>query len=224
MAAFGVLLSACIIAFGLLIHFKIIANPFNSTGGRQGAVEFSLTREERLASLQTGGSYSHEFTSRAQAVDTYERAISFFNTHRDEAARVNLNRILESNADDTLKNRALFLLSYLEAPTGFDNFRRADNIAFSTVENDPFIYRDVHVIWQGSAVNVQTNDQGTSFELLVGNDPRHLEGIAHVRFDHAVPLNLDRRLEVLGRIVLVENDRRILLEGLAIHQSARLEN
>ena len=221
----SVFLAACIIAFGLVIHLRLVPNPFIPHSSRQGYTDFALTREERLAPLQSGGSYLYVFDSRAQAIETYERALSLFTAHRDEAARINLNRILESNADQSLKNRAAVIITYLEAPAGFDDFRRDDNTAFSVVDNNPVLFHGVHVIWQGRAVNVRTGPGGTSFDFLIGHETRHiLEGIVHVRFDFAVPINPERPLEVLGRVLPLGEDGLVNLQGLAIHQSARLEN
>ena len=217
------LLVVCSIAFALLVRFKVIRNPLNPRGSRQGISEFTLTREERSAPLETGGSYRYVLT-RVQALDTYERALSMFTNYRDEAARVNINRILESNAADSLKNRARIIISYMEPP-GFDSFRRIDNVEYNDAIKDIILYRDVHVIWRGMATNINTSDSGTTFDFLVGYDTRQtLQGIVPVVFGHAVTIHPERPLEVLGRIVPGESEGRIGLAGVAIHQSARLEN
>ncbi|MDR1858739.1 MAG: tetratricopeptide repeat protein [Treponema sp.] len=222
-AAFAALLVVCSIAFGLLVQFKLIRNPFNPRGSRQGITEFTLTSEERMEPLQTGGSYRYILT-RVQALDAYEKALSLFTTYRDEAARVNINRILESNASESLKNRARIILSYMEIP-GFDSFRRSDNVGYGDVARDPVLYRDVHVIWRGMATNIETSDSRTTFDFLVGYDTRKtLEGIVPVVFSHAVTINPERPLELLGRVVPGESEGRVSLAGLSLHQSGRLEN
>jgi tetratricopeptide (TPR) repeat protein len=222
-AGCAVLLAACIGVFGFLIQFKVIANPFYPKGSRQGIAGFALTREERQDPLQTGGSYRYILT-RTQALDTYERALSLFTSHRDEAARIYINRLLESNASEGLKNRARIIVSYMDTP-GFDTFRRSDNSNYTDVNKDPALYRDVHVIWQGMAPNIAISDNTTTFDFLVGYDTRRtLEGIIPVTFSHAVSINPERPLEVLGRIVPAGSEGPIQLVGIAVHQSARLEN
>ena len=221
-AVLAALFAVCIIAFGLLVRFKIISNPFNPRGNRQGIAAFSLSREERMAPVETGGSYRYTLT-RVQALDDYEKALSMFSVYRDEAARIRLNRILGSNAPEGLKNKARIIISYM-APPGFDTFNLSDNTAYADVMNDPLLYNGVHVIWRGIASNVQISAAGTSFDFLVGYENRTtLEGVAHVIFDHAVSLNTERPLEVLGRVIPAGDDS-IRLEGIAVHQSARLEN
>jgi tetratricopeptide (TPR) repeat protein len=216
-------IAASLLCFGILVKFRVVPNPFNPRGSRHIAVTFNLTGEERKEPVQTGGSYRYILT-RAEALDTYDKALSLFTAYRDEAAKINVNHILESNASENLKNKALILRSYMEVP-GFDSFRHTDNVSYGDVMRDPFLYRDVHVIWRGMATNVATAGNSTTFDFLVGYDTRKtLEGIVPVVFDKAMALNSERPLEVLGRVSLV-NTRGdgIQLEGVAIHQSGRLE-
>jgi hypothetical protein len=223
--ALAILLVVGILTFSCMVRFKVISNPFYPRGERIGVTGgisgLSLTREERMAPVQTGGSYRYILT-RVQALDVYEKALSQFTAYRDEAARINLNRILESNAAEGLKNRARVIISYMEVP-GFDTFRRGDNVSYNDVFKDPLLYKGVHVIWRGMATNVVTSDNGTSFDFLVGYDTRKtLEGIVPVVFSNAIPLNPERPLEVLGRIIPDDTEGSIQLEGVAIHQSNNL--
>jgi tetratricopeptide (TPR) repeat protein len=218
---FAALIAVCLLTFGILVRFKFIPNPFIPHGSRQGAIVLSLSRKERMAPIQTDGSYRYTL-NRVEALDIYERALSQFTAYRDEAARVNLNRILESNAADGLKNRARIIISYMEAP-GFDTFKRADNAPYEEVVKDPLLYHEVYVIWKGMAANVVTSDTGTTFDFMVGYDIRPtLKGIVPVVFNQAIPLNPERPLEVLGRIIPAGPEGPIQLEGVAIHQSGSL--
>jgi hypothetical protein len=86
------------------------------------------------------------------------------------------------------------------------------------VVKEPPLYRDVHVIWRGMATNLREGDKSTDFDLLVGYDTRSaLEGIVPVRFEFAAQVDVERPLEVLGRVVV--NGDKIRLVGLAIHQA-----
>jgi tetratricopeptide (TPR) repeat protein len=217
------IVAASVLTLGILVHSRMLPNPFQRRGNRQALAELSLSREEQNAPVQTGGSYRYIVTG-SQALETYEKALSLFTAYRDEAAKISLNRLLESNASEGLKNRARIILSYTEAP-GFDTFRRSDNVPYADTVKDPALYRDVYVIWRGMATNIETTGSSTVFDFLVGYDTRKiLEGIVPVRFDRAVALNSERPLEVLGRIIPVSAEGPIQLEGVAIHQSGRLEN
>jgi tetratricopeptide (TPR) repeat protein len=214
-----ILTAAFFLVYGILMIFNLAPNPF--VRDQRPHTEFILSSEERNDPVEVGGLYRYILT-RDQAISLYDRALALFIDHRDEAAKINLNRILESNASEGLKNRARLLLDNMEVP-GFDNFRRADNPTLANVRSEPVIYRDVHVIWTGMATNVEVTDEYTGFYLLVGYDTRRvLEGIVPVIFYSPVAINTERPLEVLGRIVLTSSSE-IRLEGVAIHQSGRLE-
>jgi len=213
-AAAGALLAVLAIGFGAMVFAGLVPNPFRGHGPREIPSELFLTWDDRTAPVGVGSSHRYDL-SPSQAIGTYERALALFSAYRDEAARVYLNRILESNAAEGLMNRARRMLSFMEIP-GFDTFRRDDNVSHAQVWQDPPLYNGVHVIWRGIASNVAITEQGTTFDFLLGYDsPRIVEGIVPVVFDHAVPLPEDP-LEVLGRIVPTETEGRIRLEGVAI--------
>ena len=220
----GIILLAVLIAgSAILFKLRIFQNPFKNQSARPVA-EYVLSGQERRAPVENSGLYSYILT-RDQVIDLYDKALAFFTEYRDEKAKINLNRIMESNASDGLKNRARLLLDNMEVP-GFDNFNRSDNVSFDEVRNEPLIYRDVYVIWRGMATNVEVTDDQTRFDFLVGYDTRRtLEGIVQVFFDRPVALNTERPLEILGKITLTGNfNRNFHLEGVAVHQSGRLEN
>jgi tetratricopeptide (TPR) repeat protein len=216
-------LAALGIFWGLLLSLHLVPNPFPRRENRRGITEITLAREERAEPVETGGSYRYILT-RSQVLETYDRALALFTEYRDETAKTHLNRILESNASPGVKNKSRILLSYMDVP-GFDTFLRKDNFSYAEVIQDPFLYRDCHVIWRGMATNVDTLQNLTAFDFLVGYDTRKtLEGIVPVVFDKAVALNSERPLEILGRVVPIATEKGpdIRIEGLAIHQSAAL--
>jgi hypothetical protein len=224
----AVFAAACLVAYGILVLVRYFPNPFNTRGPREGTSEFVLTREERMAPVQIGGVYTYTLT-RLESLDLYERAISLFNAKRDDAARVLLNKIIASNAADGLKNRAHLIIPWLDTPK-FDTFNRSDNVAFAEVKKDPSLYDGVHVIWQGAAAKIITSPTGvtpavTSFDFLVGFDFRgNYEGSIPVIFNYAIPLNPERPVEILGKIVPDDSREGFFLEGRNLHQSITPEN
>jgi tetratricopeptide (TPR) repeat protein len=217
-----VIIAFALLIFAVLLKTRVIPNPFNTHNARPSA-EFTLSAQERSAPVEVGGSYLYILT-RDQATGLYDRALSLFTDYRDENAKLHLNRILESNASQGIKNKARLLFTYMEIP-GFDTFKRADNPSYADVKNEPVLYRDVYVIWKGMATNVEVMDEYTRFDFLVGYDTRRiLEGIVPVVFDSPVAVNSERPLEVLGKITLTSSYSDIILEGIAIHQSGRLED
>ena len=214
--------AAVILVFVILINLKVLPNPFKSKNQRPTA-NFTLSDQDRRESVQVEGSYKYILT-RDQAINYYDKALSLFTSYRDEEAKKSLNRILESNAPEGIKKHARTMFESMAVP-GFDNFKRADNPSFSDVKNESAIYRNVYVIWKGMATNVAVTDEGTTFDFLVGYDTRKtLEGIIPVVFSIPVSINMERPLEVLGKITIGSTYSDIRLEGVAIHQSGKLEN
>ena len=197
--------------------------PLQAAGAsRQGYAGTALEQEERDAPVETGGSYRYILT-RNEVLSAYSEARSLFTGYRDEAAKVALNRIIESNASEAVKNKARLLMSYTEAPQ-WGELR--DHFSYSEVIREAVLYRDCYVIWRGMATKLQALENTTSFDLLVGYDTRSsLDGVVPVSFDFAVPVNVERPLEVLGRVIPVITPAGIdiRLEGAAVHQSGLLE-
>jgi len=218
--------SALVLCAALLIIFFIFKG-INSKSTRPSS-EFILSSQEKKEAVQSDEMsadlvYTYILT-RDQAVNLYDRSLALFTSYRDEAAKPNLNRILESNASAGLKNRARLLMNNMEV-SGFATFKRADNFLYTDVVKEPVIYRDVYIIWKGMATNYTVTDENTSFDFLVGYDTRRtLEGIVSVVFDIPLSVNVERPLEVLGKIVMNSNSPNgFRLDGVAIHQSGKLE-
>jgi tetratricopeptide (TPR) repeat protein len=217
-----VLLVFALPALGLgaasLVRRGVIRLPQIERPMRDGLLAASLTPEEKNAPAGTEGTFRFVLTGK-EILDSFEKGRTLFNQGRDDAARVEMNRILESNAAATIKNKARILITYME-DSDFTSLK--DRFSFAQVEADPYLFRDCSVIWQGMAVNLETADTATAFNLFVGYDTKNarLEGTARVRFPFAVPVNTEKPLEVLGRVVPVPNGSRtdIELTGVAIHE------
>jgi tetratricopeptide (TPR) repeat protein len=187
---------------------------------RAGLDAASLTAEEKNAPAGTEGTFRFVLTNK-EILDTFDKGRALFNRRRDEAARVEMNRILESNATGAVKNKARILLSYME-DSDFAGLQ--DRFSFAEVEAEPYLYRDCAVIWRGMAANLEADDTGTVFNLLVGYESKsRLEGIVRVRFDYAVPVNTEMPLEVLGKVTPVPSTANksrtdVELRGVAIHE------
>ncbi|MDR1443420.1 MAG: tetratricopeptide repeat protein [Treponema sp.] len=205
----------------LLLRFQVITLP-GSKGPRPSVTGSALEAEDLRQPVETGGVYRYILT-RNQVLEIYGQGLSLFTGYRDEAARLNFNRLVESNASEGIKSKARLVMSYMEIP-GFDSFRRQDNYAYAEVLKEPVLYRDCHVIWRGMATNVQNFPAQTSFDFLVGYDTRQsLEGIVAVVFDRALAVNPEQPLELLARIVPGFGDQGIRLEGLAVHQNIAVD-
>jgi tetratricopeptide (TPR) repeat protein len=208
-------------ALGGILFLTGLFRPFQDRNGRTGYGETFLSDEERDAPVQPGGNVRYELSG-GEVLAAYEKARRLFNDFRDEEAKVELNRILESNASEILRNRARIFLSYTETPS-FASLK--NSFDYQTVDADPFLYRDCYVIWEGLVQKVETGSNSTSFDLLVEYDERSVQQgnvpVVPVTFDYALNVNTTRPLRVLGRIIPVSDQegKKIRLQGIALQQS-----
>ncbi|MCL2318753.1 MAG: tetratricopeptide repeat protein, partial [Treponema sp.] len=219
----GIVAAAAIlsVAAGISVKAGLFSLP-RGKGQRTTPAEITLVKTDRDAPVQTGGSYRYVLTAN-QVLSEYSDAQKLFASYRDEAARVKLNHILESNASEPVKNKARLLASYMETP-GFNTLK--DRFSYADVTKDPFLYRDCYVIWRGMASNLKVEQTHTSFDFLVGYDTRRtMEGIVHVDYDFAIAVNPELPVEILGRIIPLSIDRepKIRIQGAALNQVGLLD-
>jgi tetratricopeptide (TPR) repeat protein len=206
-----------------LLYRLNILDPFNGSSAERRDLSLTmLDKEERDAPVQVDGSYRHVLT-RSEVLKTYEEAQKLFSQFRDEEAKVRLNRIIESNASEAVKNKARLLFSYTGVP-GFDTLK--NSFKYADVSADPSLYRDCYVVWGGMAANLELGESSTVFNLLVGYDTRKtLEGIVAVTLDFAVLINTEQPLEILGKVVPVATPggMDLRLQGVAVHQMGSVD-
>ncbi|MDR0402097.1 MAG: tetratricopeptide repeat protein [Treponema sp.] len=181
---------------------------------RAGLENSVLVNEEKSSPVETGGSYRYILTGN-EIIRLYDEARNFFNEYRDEKAKYNLNRILQSNASQAIKNKAVLLKSYTAIP-GFDTLK--DSFGYREVHDEPALYQDCYVVWKGMAANVEQIEHSASFDMLVGYDTcRVMEGAVNVGLSSPAEVNPSVPLEALGKIAVLSGDR-FMLEAVGIHQ------
>ena len=175
-------------------------------------------REISESPIESSGAFRYELSSN-QVIEEYNLARRLFTEYRDEAARVRLNLIMESNASEPYKNSATILLSYLQTPS-FHTLN--DRFTYAEIIDAPYIHSGVHIIWRGVPSNLIVGQNSTFFELLIGeNAPQIVEGRVSVNYDFATPtINTLRHVEILGRVVLDPAELNgIRIQGLDINQA-----
>ncbi|MDR2314098.1 MAG: tetratricopeptide repeat protein [Spirochaetaceae bacterium] len=210
----ALVLGAAALGTGVFLGMQRI--PVEHRGGLdQSALEDE--EEKNPVETEAGGSYQYILTG-DQVISYYTNARKFFTQYRDEAAKRELNRLLESNASAAVKNKARLLMGYTVAP-GFDTLK--DRFSYEEVFKEPALYRDCYVLWRGTAANLENKPDKTSFDLLVGYDGRQvLEGIVPVELHFPAAIQGAAPLEVLGQIILLPgNARKFMLAGASVHQA-----
>jgi hypothetical protein len=185
-----------------------------------------LSAEERSSPVRTGGSFRYVLTE-AQALKSFELAKDYFQAYRDNAALIEINRLLGSNASPPIKEKAKSLRGFVGKP----DFRTVkDSPSFQAARADPWLYEGCAVVWRGMAANVRPDAHaGTgaaaksevgavSFDFLVGyQDKTRLEGLVPARMDGA-EIPVDRALEILA--IIRSSGTVFALDCLAIHELA----
>lgn len=160
--------------------------------------------------ISFSGSYRIMLTEE-EVRDTFEAIKKYFNAHRDNLARREINRILLSNASQGVKDKVATIAGYLNPPD-FQSF--SDNFSYSEVFSNPPLYEHCYVRWKGRASNLEITENEVRFDFLVGyHDNKTLEGIVPVSFPFAVSIEQGQPAEILGEVLI---DGGLSLVGVSI--------
>ncbi len=139
---------------------------------------------------------------------------NFFNNFNDNRAMREINRVLLSNADSTVKNQVKVLSGYLSKPS-FATLKT--KYTYQEVKKTPLLYHNCFVIWRGRVSNLVITENSISFDLLVGYaDEKVLEGIVPVKLNFGAKIDSSLAIDVLGKIIIDGSQIRLL--GTGIHQ------
>ena len=156
-----------------------------------------LTISRNLSDITTTGEFTVELEPR-EIVTLFEQAKIHFIEHRDNDARININKILNSNASEAVKDRARLLDTYLKPPD-FRHFR--GTITFRMVADEPHLYHNCYIRWSGRMANIRVFEEGFTADFLVGyHTGRVVEGIVNVTIDFPVVPDEDFSYEIIGKL------------------------
>lgn len=217
------------IFLGLAVSLGIILAPMkkNAPVQRQPEIagEFSLSEDEMQNPLEndlTGSVVNYVFSPK-EATQCFQDAKKYFKDGRDNLCRVELNRILESNAVTSMKQKAAEMEVLLKEPT-FGTLK--DNFSYRQVAENPGLFQNCFVSWEGQIANSRKNPDGSwQCNLLVNYVPSRnktsVEGMIPVRFDvepHP-PVVGEKPVTFLAKIC-IDGDS-IRLEGRAVYQELK---
>ncbi len=169
---------------------------------------------EKGASLVDPTSRSRYMLTQKEISESFQRIKDLLHDYRDTEARVEMNRLLLSNASRDVKEKVRALLPYLREPT-FLTLK--SSVSYQEVMKDPNLYEGCYVRWKGRVTNLRISDKEITFDLLVGyQDQRILEGIVPVTLQFSAKVDPSFAYEVLGEILLKGNS--IQLRGVSLHE------
>ena len=203
---------------GVVVAIKIIPGPGTFDGPRANLANLELSADEKTSAKEsdlTTQSYKFILTNK-EITKRYSNALQYFQEHRDNAAQIEINTILNSDATLSIKQKAQILAGYLEIPD-FDSIK--DIPSYSDVKAQTFLYQDCWVAWGGKVSNAVTYEDGSySCELLVGDETlAHYEGNVPVRFTAVPMVEGSKPVKILGQVAI--QDGELLIKGRAVYQS-----
>lgn len=205
---------------GCALTFLLFPKGQQYTGPRADLTKLELSSDEKSDAKEKDlSTQSYKFVLSNKEINRrYNDALKYFQTHRDNAAQVEINVILNSDASVAVKKKARMLMGYFEIPD-FDTIK--DVPSYSDVAANPAVYLDCWVNWGGKISNAVTYEDGSySCDLLVGDDSlARYDGTVRVRFEKVPVVDVSRPVKILGKVTL--EDGMINLAGRAIYQSVK---
>ncbi|MGP1437456.1 MAG: tetratricopeptide repeat protein [Treponema sp.] len=184
---------------------------------REDITALNLDSAENKKSIDMEGVYK-EVLTHAEVLKYFSQAQNYFQTFHDNLAQVEINRILNSNATFSIKQKATGLEALLKEPR-IDTIK--DVFSLTEVELKPYLYNKCYVLWRGMPTNVQKAEKSLSFKLLVGYDTKQtLEGTISVLCDFVNYVDVDKVISVLGQLQVSESGE-MYLKGITIHQTGK---
>ena len=196
--------AAAIILFVSVVIFftaKALIDKFNYS--RNLYPELTISRDiKEIIGTDKFKDFRVELQGR-EIVEAFESAKRLFIDNKDNEARIEVNRLLNSNASESVKEKARLLDSYLREP----DFRYFVNtIKFQDAVKTPYLYDNCYVKWSGKIANIRIYGNYAGFDLLVGYDSGTvLEGIIAVTADFPVLLDEEFIYDIIGQIKTKDN-------------------
>ena len=205
---------------GIVLVLTFVPHKNYYKGERRDLTSITLSADEKNNPQEkdlSNQAYGYILSDK-EILKSYNLALDYFQSHRDNAALVEINRILNSNAAVSLKQKTQVLMGFLEEPT-FDTL--TDNPDYDDVQKEPALYLDSWVSWGGRISNAVINADGSyTCQLLVGYESGDVvKGIVPVRFTSAPNIATDQPVKILGKICFEDN--KIYLQGKSVYQSVK---
>ncbi len=184
------IISMCVLAF-VGVRYRDILVELVGTGKKTASADFKQidmaaidgSRHDLIDKIRRESTpvfyYSNE-----EVVSDFNNARALLKMERHNEALVLINKILNSNARFSVKERADFLKKY----TLSVEERMYEPVAFDTVAGKPYLYGGFAVEWNGAAANVRRKEGKLVFNLMTGKGAANtFTGIADVYCERDVP-------------------------------------
>lgn len=217
----GPLTIVAIIAAAAVLVLPRVLPRVPADAAREGVEVVEIADSDEVVSFT--GQAAYILTER-EIRDLLSRLGDYFNDFRDNLVRREGNRLLLSNASESVKERVITLLSYLRVPD-FTNF--SDGFSYAEVAREPALYRGCFIRWSGAVSNLVFDEdgRGAGFLFLVGfHEGRVVEGQVPVRIDFAAALSPGAPIELIGEVVPDAGQIAVRGTSLRLLRPAPVEN
>ncbi len=156
-----------------------------------------------------------------QILSSYQLALDSFTQLKDNTCQVEINRLLNSNASLSIKQKCNELERYIEVPT-FDKLDGSkENFSYDEVMADVNLYQGCYVVWSGRISNiVKYEDDSMTSDLLIGYEElKEVKGIVQVYYQElSTALDSSKPVRILGKVNIQDDGESIILQEIAIYQ------
>ncbi|WP_281862114.1 tetratricopeptide repeat protein [Candidatus Borrelia fainii] len=153
--------------------------------------------------------------------NSFQKIKTHLKQGKDNFARIEINKILNSNASESIKLKAKNLASFISRP----NFITFDDyLVLKEIKKNPLIYSNVYVKWEGIANNIEKKDKITYFDFYVGYNKNALEGIITTKTTFDIDINFKDYVEILGQINYDYNTNILTLNAITIRKIEKQKN
>ncbi|WNY63792.1 tetratricopeptide repeat protein [Borreliella americana] len=145
--------------------------------------------------------------------NSFEKIKIYLKKGKDNFARVEINKILNSNASESIKLKAKNLASFISRPD-FISFN--EHLNLKDIKKDPSIYSNVYVKWEGVVNNIEKKDNIIQFDFYVGYNKNVLSGIIPTKTTFDIDIDFKDNVEILGQIEYKKN--KLTLNAITIRK------
>lgn len=205
-------ITTIILAFGISVSIIQYFPDLMNKNIRPGMERYVLPEKQGL--LDYSQTYRYMYSEK-EIRAVFEKAKSLFGKYKDNLAIVEINRLLNSNASIDVKSIAHILRDQMYTPD-FSTFAKKDSFSYTDVFDDPHLYENCFILWEGRAGGLQITETTITFDFWVGNTTEFF-GVVPVVLYFGENLANGQTLEVLGKVVL-DQEGKVMIEGVAIRR------
>ncbi|UGQ17651.1 tetratricopeptide repeat protein [Borrelia sp. RT1S] len=143
--------------------------------------------------------------------NSFQKIKTHLKENKDNFARIEINKILNSNASESIKLKAKNLASFISRP---DFITFDDYLDLKKIKETPLIYSNAYVKWEGIVNNIEKRDNIIYFDFYVGYNKNTLEGIITTKTTFDIDIDSRDSVEILGQIDY--NKNKLALNAITI--------